>query len=296
MKQNVISIKKVDEIFYFDVIIQIKVVKDYAPLNCRIIIPSLDIKAYCFNDQTIGSVENVIKYYFKEAFENDAIVESLSDWALSEIDGVKKYSKDVEQSDEFIYYDFSFEIMKSKITEDLFWNIIETVSNESTGNIFEFEKNIIKRLTEFTKDEIIELHIIFAKLIKNIYTREIWDILCISNFYCSDDTFLYFRAWLISKGKDVYYSVLKDPDSFADFDFADIENSYFDALLFVFDRAYKKKIKDAKIIPRDILYFLGLDYDNQYALTGEETLSENFYKVFPKTFKKYFQRYSEKAK
>lgn len=33
---------------------------------------------------------------------------------------------------------------------------------------------------------------------------------------CSDDSFSYFRSWLIVQGKDVYMAALADPDSLAD--------------------------------------------------------------------------------
>jgi len=33
---------------------------------------------------------------------------------------------------------------------------------------------------------------------------------------CSDDSFDYFRGWLIAQGKDVYLAALHDPDSLAD--------------------------------------------------------------------------------
>jgi hypothetical protein len=31
--------------------------------------------------------------------------------------------------------------------------------------------------------------------------------------YASNDTFLYFKTWIISKGKEVYYGALTNPDS-----------------------------------------------------------------------------------
>ncbi len=33
---------------------------------------------------------------------------------------------------------------------------------------------------------------------------------------CSDDSFDYFRGWLIAQGKDVYHAALRDPDSLVD--------------------------------------------------------------------------------
>jgi hypothetical protein len=38
---------------------------------------------------------------------------------------------------------------------------------------------------------------------------------------CSDDEFDYFRAWLISRGRDIFTTALGDPDSLAELEMGD---------------------------------------------------------------------------
>ena len=48
------------------------------------------------------------------------------------------------------------------------------------------------------------------------YTWELWGAAHVIQGWASDDTFEYFRCWLISKGRRVFERVLADPDSLAD--------------------------------------------------------------------------------
>jgi hypothetical protein len=47
------------------------------------------------------------------------------------------------------------------------------------------------------------------------YTWDLWGAAYLINGGCSDDGFAYFRAWLISRGQDVYSAALQNPDSLA---------------------------------------------------------------------------------
>lgn len=55
---------------------------------------------------------------------------------------------------------------------------------------------------------------------------------------CSDDSFIDFRAWLVSQGRDVYMAALKDPDSLADV--PSYQDYRFDSLPFMGDYAYEE--------------------------------------------------------
>src|SRR5205823_2224461 len=45
------------------------------------------------------------------------------------------------------------------------------------------------------------------------YRRDLWGAATVVNTFCSDDGFLYFRCWLVSRGQRVYMEALRDPDS-----------------------------------------------------------------------------------
>src|SRR5689334_11637866 len=48
------------------------------------------------------------------------------------------------------------------------------------------------------------------------YSWRLWGAAYLINGGCSDDAFEYFRAWLISRGRDVYEAAIDDPNSLAD--------------------------------------------------------------------------------
>lgn len=76
---------------------------------------------------------------------------------------------------------------------------------------------------------------------------------------CSDDSFSYFRSWLIVQGKDVYMAALADPDSLADVEpYADC---FFETAGYVGAYAYKKLTGEYA--------FEHLDYDYLLALENE---------------------------
>jgi hypothetical protein len=54
------------------------------------------------------------------------------------------------------------------------------------------------------------------KCLRKANTWKLWGAAYLANDGCSDDGFLYFRAWLVTQGKDVFEQVCKDPDSLAD--------------------------------------------------------------------------------
>ncbi len=92
-----------------------------------------------------------------------------------------------------------------------FWSIIEDANGSSDAvetalqqldpvEIEGFESHLYRRLAES-------------------YTQELWGAAYLLHSGCSDDCFDYFRAWLISQGRSVYYAVLRDPDALANFEF-----------------------------------------------------------------------------
>jgi len=46
------------------------------------------------------------------------------------------------------------------------------------------------------------------------YKQKLWAAAMMNG--CSDDSFDYFRGWLIAQGKDMYFAAPRDPDSLAD--------------------------------------------------------------------------------
>lgn len=98
------------------------------------------------------------------------------------------------------------------LDEDLYWAIIANSLKETT-NQEDQEVFLIAELEKMTKVEMIGFRLRTDKLLYDSYNQELWCAAYIINQGCSDGGFEYFRCWLISKGKDVFYATKANPDS-----------------------------------------------------------------------------------
>ncbi len=96
--------------------------------------------------------------------------------------------------------------------EDKFWGIVHK-SLKNTGNQDKQEVFLIQEISKLTLKEMIGFRLRTDKLLSDSYSSELWCAAYVMRGGCSDDGFEYFRNWLISRGKDVYYSALKNLDS-----------------------------------------------------------------------------------
>jgi len=63
--------------------------------------------------------------------------------------------------------------------------------------------------------DLITWYLIFEKYRGLAYKQKLWAAAATIMNGCSDDSFDYFRGWLIAQGEDVYLAALRDPDSLA---------------------------------------------------------------------------------
>lgn len=107
------------------------------------------------------------------------------------------------------------------MNQNRFWEIIErsrvNVSLTCREGCFAQQLKDIRSILESLSDEeIVSFRDHFIEAIDNAYQWDLWGAAYIIGGGCSDDGFTDFRAWLISMGREVYYSALADPDSLAD--------------------------------------------------------------------------------
>jgi hypothetical protein len=74
-----------------------------------------------------------------------------------------------------------------------------------------------ERLTKLSPAEVLEFHRELHSQLANSYTWGLWGAAYIVNGGCSDDCFEYFRAWLVMQGRRTFESVVRNPDSVADY-------------------------------------------------------------------------------
>jgi hypothetical protein len=105
---------------------------------------------------------------------------------------------------------------KMKMNDDvLFWKVVDsTTSLES-----EPDKQLAALHTALSKlslEQIGRYESSFDSEMKRSFSWDLWGAAYVIHGGASDDSFEYFRCWLISKGKRVFEKVLADPDSLAD--------------------------------------------------------------------------------
>src|SRR5574341_834355 len=113
------------------------------------------------------------------------------------------------------------------MTLDQFWNIIETIHQDSAGDMPTKCKLLDQHLRTLPPEELRSFDEHFADCLDRAYTWELWAAAYIIGSGCSDDKFCDFRSTFISMGRDTYEGAMLDPESLADRDY-DTENAHYE--------------------------------------------------------------------
>jgi hypothetical protein len=165
-----------------------------------------------------------------------------------------------------------------------YWNIINDAAKFCNGNPDNKLDSIEKGLDFFlSPEEIVEFEIFLRERIIECDHYHIMAAAKIIEGYVSDDSYLYFRCWLISQGRDVYEKAIENPDSIAAIIHKD-ETPEFEGLLSVANKVYKAKT--GKEMNYDMFGDMGLDYDfNPPPTKGEDWTEEDLPKICPRLYK-----------
>lgn len=127
------------------------------------------------------------------------------------------------------------------LDEDLYWRIVDE-SLINSNNQAEQREFLVSRLQDLSTAEIIGFKLRTDKLLYDTYNPTMWCAAYIMNRgRCSDDSFQYFRCWVISRGKDTYYKAKNSPDSLVDHINLDWEFYDFELFWYVALYAFKGK-------------------------------------------------------
>jgi hypothetical protein len=127
---------------------------------------------------------------------------------------------------------------------DQFWQIIDEIHAESTGDMDRKCKLLKQRLSHLGEQELKEFIDHFDSADAAAYTWPLWGAAYVMHGGCSDDSFDDFRATLISQGRAVYERALKDPESLADLTFDDEEAICYEGFQFVAHDVAKEKLSE----------------------------------------------------
>lgn len=160
----------------------------------------------------------------------------------------------------------SEQVMKeSKMTDQEFWELLK-ISKQKGEDEEEQLEWLINHLSKRPVKEIVMFDYFFNQNYLKSYTSDLWAAAYIIMGGASDDSFDYFRAWLLYQGKETYESVILDPEKIIPHlkvleDEEDIPQ--LEDLLSVASIAYEEKT--------------GLEYDDYYdlyeKLTGDQNIA-----------------------
>ena len=169
-----------------------------------------------------------------------------------------------------------------------FWQLINTAHQQAAGDPEQQETQLIEALTNCLPADIIDFERILRCYILKADDFRIIAAQKIIQGYVSDDPYLYFRCWLIGQGSEVYFEVLRNPDSLAELDVTE-DNTNFEALLYVATDAFATVTgqEEDDTFPRDVVREEGLTYDGLTETKGEDWTEEQLPTLLPKLWAKF---------
>lgn len=171
------------------------------------------------------------------------------------------------------------------LNEDLYWQIVQD-SLDKTTNQDDQEQYLVERIQRLSATDIIGFRLRTDKLLYDTYTSEIWCAAYLMNGGCSDDGFEYFRCWLISKGKDIYFKAKAHADSLINVMDDETEDYEFESFWYVALTAFENKTGQVLYDYIDESFsYNGSDYQ-PIELTWEEDEPETMRAICPAIFNK----------
>lgn len=122
-----------------------------------------------------------------------------------------------------------------------FWSIIESGGPQVLDDPDAQLAAVRAQLLRLTPEQIVEFSCVFNRKLEDAYDWNLWGAGWLINGGCSDDGFVYFRCWLISRGKAVYEAALCDPDTLASIVDPERDDYEFEDLLYVDLHVYEEK-------------------------------------------------------
>ena len=131
------------------------------------------------------------------------------------------------------------------MNKNAFWQLVDASREQAGGGLDEQVENLRSRIEQLEPDEIIQFGELFAEYWSTAYTWDLWAAAYIIGGGCSDDGFLDFRAWLISKGEKVFEEALIDPESLVEVVSDDAsEDCQYEGFQYVARQAWENKTRN----------------------------------------------------
>jgi uncharacterized protein DUF4240 len=125
------------------------------------------------------------------------------------------------------------------MTTSEFWRIIEK-SKRGVESPDEQAEKLEGLLVKLPPAEIVSFENIFTRFQIAAYRWDLWGVAYLLCGGCGDDSFDYFRAWLIGRGQKYYEDAMKDPESVAR-KVTEDDHPEAEFLLYAASKAYEKR-------------------------------------------------------
>ncbi|MFZ2267458.1 MAG: DUF4240 domain-containing protein [Azonexus sp.] len=94
-----------------------------------------------------------------------------------------------------------------------FWKIIDTTRKEANGDAEAHVETLTATLREFDPNDLVTFQHWFDDYYARADTWDLWGAAYIIGGGCSDDGFMDFKGWLVSRGEKVFEAAMVDPES-----------------------------------------------------------------------------------
>ena len=123
-----------------------------------------------------------------------------------------------------------------------FWQIIDDTWEAAAGDPDEQAERLVERLVQLTPDDVIDFARLFEARFQSAYRHDLWGAAHLLLDGASEETFDYFRCWLIGQGREVFEGGLAEPDDLADLlpEFDEEEDGEAEDLGYAADDAYEQ--------------------------------------------------------
>ena len=165
-----------------------------------------------------------------------------------------------------------------------FWKLVAASRRDAGGDLDEQVEALRRRLLKLSPAEIVRFQEIFDRFSTRAYRWDLWGAAYIIGGGCSDDGFIDFRAWLISRGQQAYENALRDPESLVRVVREEDDDCQYEGFQYAASRAWEEKTgKGMNVFPRKGLK----SYREKPA--GKEWAEEgdDLRRRFPKLWKKF---------
>lgn len=177
---------------------------------------------------------------------------------------------------------------------DKFWKLIEQSKRKSEGDFDEQVEIIKEKLSKLPVKEIVFFDRIFYELYAKIHSSNIWAAFEIINQgYSSDDTYDYFRAWLIGQGREIYEIAVSNPDNLAQIDSIATATDYSgELLMYVASEAYEEKTGEENfdellIEGEETITYQNIELD--WIDENKQTIASKLKEKLPKLYQRYWK-------